>query len=510
MHEEPPLHPAPAGARKAIVIGAGLGGLSTAIHLAHAGWAVTLLEASEQAGGKAGTVTLPGGVVVDTGPSVLTLPEVLDPLLAKAGMARGSDLRLVQPEPAFRYRFMDGTRVDLHHDPGATVAAIAVALGSDAGREFASFLDYSRRIWDAAAPRFVYGAAPGWRTVLSYGLPALFDLPAIDPLRGMQTAIRKQVRSPHLRMILGRYATYNGSDLRRAPATLNCIAHVELSLGGYGIAGGVSALVDVLVEATRRLGVDLRLGSPVAQVLLRSDGRVRGVRGADGQEYPAEVVVNNADAAWLRDALPPDSPHGMGRLPVGSMSGWNAVIRAQHQADRPAHEVLFCTDYDQEFADIFDRDQPPAEPTLYLCAQARAHGRKGWPDAEPLFIMANAPPEPTRGPRDPAVWTALEDRALTRLRAAALIQPGDAVLWRRSPGDLAARFPGSRGSLYGAASNDPFAAFRRPPTASIKLPGLYLASGSAHLAAACRWPSSPAPPPRVIFRDHPTAMDVSP
>ncbi|MGB0680403.1 MAG: phytoene desaturase family protein, partial [Polyangiales bacterium] len=136
--------------------------------------------------------------------------------------------------------------------------------------------------------------------------------------------------------------------------------------------------------------------------------------------------------------------------------------------------------YNREFADLFDRQQPPDEPTLYLCAQEKAHQRSGWAEHEPLFLMVNAPAERPDRPTPDAIWQALKTRALARARAHGLLDPGDSVVWERSPADLAARFPGSQGALYGAASNDPWAAFRRPANRHPRVPGLYLASGTAH------------------------------
>lgn len=462
----------------ALVVGAGLGGLAAAIRLARTGHRVVVLEAADQPGGKAGTVTL-DGVVVDTGPSMLTLPQVLDPLLAAGGLTLGTDLKLIQPEPAFRYRYVDGTVLDLHHDLDATAASVASALGPTAADEFLGFVSYAGRIWDKAAPRFVFGPAPSWRAVLSYGLPALFDLPAIDPLRSMQRAIRAQVTSEHLRMLFARFATYNGSDVRRAPATLNCIAHVELALGGYGIEGGVHALVEVLVSVARGLGVEIRLGCPVATVDLQA-GRVAGLTLTDGTSLQAPVVVSNADAGWLGAALPAGTRHGLPDPPQGSMSGWNALVRAARKPDRPPHEVFFCTNYDQEFADLFDHTRPPVEPTLYLCAQEKSHHRTGWAHDEPVFVMVNAPCETPGAPTPDAVWDAVQETALLRARRASLFTEEDTVVWSRTPADLAHRFPGSNGSLYGAASNDTFAAFRRPPNQLHSVPGLFLATGSAH------------------------------
>ncbi len=149
--------------------------------------------------------------------------------------------------------------------------------------------------------------------------------------------------------------------------------------------------------------------------------------------------------------------------------------------------MFFPRDYHREFADIFEADRPPEEPTLYLCAQSRAHARAGWPgdDAspagyEPIFVMANAPAEPPQGARDPAVWDALKARVEARLGRGGLADESDEFIWVRTPTDLARTFPGTRGAIYGGSSNGRASAFQRPPNRVSRLPGLYLASGGAH------------------------------
>jgi len=464
-----------------VVIGAGLGGLAAAVELAAAGHAVQVVEALDRVGGKAGVETV-DGVSFDTGPSVLTMPDVLAGILAHAGMQLGTDVVLRQPEPAFRYRWPDGTVVDMHHDVGATLDSVGAGLGSSARTELERFLGYSQAIWDAAAPRFVYGAAPTVARVMAMGLGALADLRHIDPLRSMDGGIRRFVRTPRLVDILRRYATYNGSDPRRAPATLNCIAHVELALGGYGIEGGISRIPEALAEAARRLGARFLLETPVHGLRL-SGGRVTGVHTDDGT-LDADIVVTNADAAQLTaELLPSGTRHAIPVDGTPSMSGWNTLYRAAPPAEgqgRPAHEVLFPDRYEDEFRDIFDRERPPEDPTVYLCAQAACHGRQTWPDAEPLFAMANAPAEPATEPSDAALWTALAATVRRRLETAGLLKADDPAIWTRTPTDLAQRFPGSRGAIYGLASNDMMAAFRRPRNTAPGVPGLFLASGSAH------------------------------
>ncbi|MEC8423452.1 MAG: FAD-dependent oxidoreductase, partial [Myxococcota bacterium] len=318
--------------------------------------------------------------------------------------------------------------------------------------------------------------------VMAMGLGALADLRHIDPLRSMDSGIARFVRTPRLVDILRRYATYNGSDPRRAPATLNCIAHVELALGGYGIEGGIHRVPAALAEAAQRLGARFRFQTPARGVQL-TDGRVAGVRTDDGV-IPADLVITNADAAQLtEELLPRGTRHGIPVNGTPSMSGWNTVYRAAFPTDgttRPAHEVLFPQDYSAEFADIFDHDRPPREPTVYVCAQGTCHGRAHWGDAEPVFAMANAPAEPPDTARDPAVWTTLAQTVRDRLTGSGLLGPDDVPVWTRTPSELAVQFPGSRGAIYGLASNDMTAAFRRPRNAAPAVPGLFLASGSAH------------------------------
>lgn len=461
-----------------IVIGAGIGGLAAALTAAARGLPVRVVEAGDRPGGKAGTVTV-DGVVIDTGPSVLTLPEVFAGLFERAGLRWDDVVGLRRLDPGFRYRYADGCVLEVAHDPEDTLSRVRTALGSDAESQLASFLAYSRGIWDAAAPHFVLGPAPTWAAMAGLALRHPRALTAVDPMRSMAAGIDRHVREPHLRMLLRRYATYNGSDPRRAPATLNCIAHVELSLGGYGIQGGIHALVDAMVAAIEARGGVVECSTPVERLLVR-DGAVVGIAVAGGAQRRGRAVVVNADVGWLRETALPEAARHLPGAPAPSMSGWTGALRAARGTDRLPHEVVFPEGYEAEFADIFDRDRPPAQPTVYLCAQERCHGVSGWPEAEPVFVMANAPAEPAAGPRAPQVWADLEAAVERRIRAAGLWSEGDALVWRRSPTDLAAQFPGSRGAIYGAASNDRFAAFKRPPNRVRSMPGLYLASGSAH------------------------------
>ncbi len=465
----------------ALVIGAGSGGLSAAIELAAAGRNVTVLEAGDAPGGKIGCATFEG-VEFDTGPSLLTLPEVLDAVLKRANTSLADELTLLTPAPLFRYRWPDGATLDVAHAPEETLANIDRTFGHSAATEFRSFLDYTRDIWNIAAPPFIFGDAPSFATLMRMGLSGLSTSRKIDPMRTMWQAISNRVTEPHLRLLLARYATYNGSDPYVAPATLNCIAHVEISLGGYGVAGGMAAIARAFERVAKRLGVTFRYNTRVAHITVENSS-VRGVVTTAGETFNASVIVSNADVAHLAsDLLTPATPHDIQGRYEHSMSGWTATLKARRRdpSQRAAHEVLFSSDYPREFEQIFRDKRPPDDPTIYLCAQEKAHARNGWQDHEPLFVMINAPALRVEGETMRALYANVADRIKAILTRHNLIDPDDHFVWQRTPDDLAIRFPGSLGSIYGPSSNGRFAAFQRTANRSSRLNGLFVASGSAH------------------------------
>lgn len=463
--------------RQIVVIGAGIGGLASAIGAAAAGASVTVVDLLERAGGKANIGNV-DGVEFDTGPSVVTLLNELDAVFAQAGVRLQDMVTPIESETPFRYLYPDsGVSIDIFADWARSRASIASAIGEQAAQQADEFLAYCGRIWAAAEPHFIAAPQPtlarmGWLTLRHPGA-----VMAIDSMRTMKQAIDQRVTHPHLRDLFYRYATYNGSDVRRAPATLNCISYVELGLGGYGIEGGLYELVRAMQDVAHQLGVAFRFGERAERIVL--DGaRARGVELAGGETMPCDAVVVNADSAHLFEHLL-RRPAAQQKL-ESSMSGWTAVVRARRRAERPAHCVLFAEDYVQEFVDIFDNERPPETPTVYLCAQEKAHGRSGWAEHEPVFVMANAPAEPVGGESAPGIWPALRERVMQRLVQAGLNDADDEVVWERTPTMLAQAFPDSRGSIYGPASNDRFAAFRRTGNRVQGVAGVYAASGSAH------------------------------
>ncbi len=504
--------------RRVAVIGAGFGGLSAALALRASGHHVTVYEAGHRVGGKADRLSA-NGRSFDTGPSLLTMPDVLEQVFVQAGTTTSEQVTLRRLKPAFRYLFPDGTRLDLDDEPDAQAEAVKATLGPIVATDYVRILAHCRQIWDVAAPSFVYGDAPSFGTIAERPLWSARSLGRIDAARSMRSALGSLTRSPHLRALFARFATYSGSDARVAPATLLCVGWVELGLGSWGVLGGISAVARALAARFVALGGELRVGTGVAEILLEGD-RVAGVRLEDGQSVRHDVVVSNADTRALYETLLPPQRYAPGasiafaqrrlaraaRESTPSMSGWNAVVMTP-PAGRAAHTVLFpkaapgeAIDdaYYDEFAAIFDRNTLRQHPTIYACDQRIAHADDAHADdahaddahaddahaddpqgAGPVFLMVNAPSASACEAGPGIDFAALEVESLARLRAAGVLGDGHTV-FRRTPTGLADRFPGSDGALYGAASNSRFAAFLRPGNRVAGIRGLYVASGTAH------------------------------
>ncbi len=462
-----------------VVVGAGMGGLAVAARLARAGHRVTVCEQAEVVGGKLGEYTR-DGFRFDTGPSLLTLPAVYRDLFRKTGRPLEEVCDLVPVEPAARYRFGDGTVLDVPNTGAYGVcAALDGVLGGGAGAQWQELLDRGSAIWDATRDAVLGSALDGPGDLLRL-LRRPADLRAVAPWRTLRGLGAHYLRDPRLRMLLDRYATYTGSDPRRAPAALAAIPYVEQTFGSWYVRGGLRRLADALAERALRCGAVLRTGADVTAVEV-SGGRACGVALATGERLAADVVVSDADAGHLYGDLV-QAPGALRRLrrATPSLAGYVLLLGVRGATPGLAHHtVLFPADYDAEFDAIFGPAPRPVEdPTIYLAVADDPSVAP--PDCQAWFVLVNAP---RHGPVDwttPGVAAGYADQLL-RLLAERGYEVRDRLAfceWR-TPADLASATRSPGGAIYGTSSNGLRAAFRRPANAS-PVPGLYLVGGSAH------------------------------
>jgi phytoene desaturase len=462
---------------RVVVVGGGVGGLCAAIRLAAAGHRVTLCERRAELGGKL-AVLHRDGFTYDIGPSLVTLPHVFDELFRVAGSSLADEVQMVRLDPAFRYTWPDGSRLDLPADrDGAREAVEGFSPGS--GAAWDAFHARARRTWEVSERTFFAGdMGSPWQ--LARRLRHASDLTAIDPFTTLASRAASTFRDPRLAQWAMRYATYSGSSPYTAPATLACIPHIEAELGCWYPMGGLGALRDAFVRTAERIGVDLRSESDVASIM-RTGERVAGVELATGERIDADVVVANVDAAHLyRELLPIASAARKVQAAPRSTSGFVVCLGTTGSSDRLAHHtVAFSTDYEREFAQLVDERRAPDEPTVYVCASSVTDASQAPPGGQNWFVLVNAPwlDGRTDWRREAEGYA---DRVMATLAKHGVTPMGE-VAHRDviTPLDLEARTRSVGGSIYGTASDGRRAAFLRPGNRG-PLRGLYLAGGSSH------------------------------
>lgn len=465
-----------------IVIGAGIGGLSAAIRLAVAGKQVTILEKNPHVGGKMYTYTA-DGFRWDTGPSVITMRHVFEDLFKAAHRDINDYLTLLPVDPLTRYFYSDGTILDAARDL-STMAQAIERLDERDIEGYLAYLAYAARIHRITGPVFIYDKPP---TPASFTHVPIQDWLKADPLRTMQGAIEHFVKSPHLRQLLGRFATYVGGSPFEAPATLNVIAHVELTGGVWYPQGGIYQIAKALENLARELGVEICTEHAVKQIQVDSSNyHITGVQLPDDSVIPTHTVVTNVDVTTAVNQLLPDhaiKPDKKKRLNhyEPSCSGFVLLLGVNGEHPELAHHnVFFSGDYRREFQMIFKQGLPPDDPTIYVAITSKTDKDHAPEGHENWFILINAPALSNRYDWD-ANKQAYRELVLNKL-AERGIDIRQKIVSEKiiTPIDLQEMSGAWRGALYGPSANKKFTAFMRPNNRSHDVKGLYFAGGTTH------------------------------
>ncbi|MEM9226748.1 MAG: phytoene desaturase family protein, partial [Verrucomicrobiota bacterium] len=467
---------------RAVVIGGGLGGLSAAIHLRAAGHEVLLLEKNATLGGKCNHIEWEG-FHFDTGPSLLTLPHILDEVFAAAGKNRADYLELTRLAPACRYTFADGTLFDAPGDINGFRAAVAETFPEDAA-VLDKFLRDGQILWDISGPMFLFNRFRLSNAFRVGPLKALRGLSALMP-QTLEQSLKKQFRDHRLIQLFSRYATYNGSEPARTPATFNVIAHAEMAYGSWHCMGGMTAMVHALEKLARDIGIEIQTESEVASLTFSPDGKaVSGLKLVSEKQLQADHIVINADALTaLTGSLLSEHPQSsiwqkQWSTKEASSSGYVLLLALDKPVDGLAcHNIFFNADYRDEFRDLFESTRPLQDPTIYVSIPGKVDPSQAPAGKEAWFVLVNAPSLD----RFDDWQESYIDFLLEKMQR---VIPGfnrSDILWQKSlpPSFLKERYHAWHGSIYGPSSNSQRDAFFRVPNRS-RVKGLSFAGGSAH------------------------------
>lgn len=459
--------------------------MAVAARLRVRGHHVTLLEQAETYGGKARQYRR-DGFVFDTGPSLLTLPAVYRDLFLKTGKALEDTVDLQPVEPGTSYRWAAGTHATV---PGVGITGVAAALGDALGGtaadDWRTLMRRAAHVWRLTRKSVLESELSGPKDLFSLA-SSMTDIRTVAPWQTLRGIGNRNLRDPRLVTFLDRYATYSGSDPRKAPAALVTIPYVEQNFGSWHVGGGIGSLVTALFERCLERGVTVEFNADVERIEIAA-GRVTAVLLTSGRRLPADVVVSDADATHLYADLltDPSAAKPLKQINRATPSFSGFVILAAVTGRTPGiahHNVWFPTDYDDEFNSVF-AGRPASDPTIYACVPADP-AMKPDGEHESWFILVNAPRHGQQPDefdwRAPDVATQYATAILSKL-ATRGVDLRDRLLWShvRTPADLETESRAPGGAIYGTSSNGVRAAFLRPANRS-PIPGLFLVGGSSH------------------------------
>lgn len=371
---------------RVVVVGAGLGGLACALHLAGAGREVTVLERAAEPGGRAGRFG-EAGYEFDTGPTVLTMPELIEEALAAVGERLDDWLTLSPLDPAYRAWFPDGTHVDVIADPARMAQHLAEVCGPREAEGYRRYVGWARRLWRLQRADFIERNFDRPTDLLTGNLLGLL---AAGGFGRLQPRVDRFFRDPRTRRIFSFQALYAGLAPHRALASYAVIAYLDTVRGVCFPHGGVHAVPRALAGAAEKHGVTIHYGTTAARVETRA-GRAVAVVTGDGQRLPADVVVLNPDLPAAHRLLPDQAGVPRRRLRmspscvvvhIGSTQGYRRIAH---------HNLHFGRSWRRTFDEVIRRGRLMSDPSLLLTNPSRTDPRLAPAGRHSYYLLAPVP-----------------------------------------------------------------------------------------------------------------------
>lgn len=462
-----------------VVVGAGIAGLATSVRLALQGHQVDVFEANSYPGGKL-TVFENAGYRFDAGPSLFTLPHLVDELFTLAGKNPKDHFSYIKKEVACRYFWDDQTELTAWAD-AEKFAAEAGTLTQTPPEAISLHLKQAALLYKITSGIFLerslhqiknYWHKDVWR--------ALRYLPKLELTKTLNQVNAKRFQSPKLVQLFNRFATYNGSNPYQTPGVMLIIPHLEHNIGTYFPKGGMHAITQSIYELAVSLGVQFHFDAPVEEIVVEHE-KVRGVI-TNSICHIADAVVSNMDVVptyrkLLKKQPAPEKILSQPRSSSALIFYWG-IQRSFPELD--LHNIFFSNNYAAEFKAIFEDKTLYKDPTVYIHISSKDEPGDAPPGCENWFVMINVPGDTGQD------WDALIPKArewiLNKLSnrlgvdVAALIETEDLL----EPRLIEQKTSSYQGSLYGASSNNRMAAFFRHPNFSNHIQGLYFCGGSVH------------------------------
>jgi phytoene desaturase len=413
---------------RTIVVGAGLGGLSAACHLAGRGHEVVVVERDAGPGGRAGVVE-EAGFRIDSGPTVLTMVGLLEQTFAAAGAGLHDHISLQPLDPMYRACFPDGSELRVRRERAAMAEEIRGFAGAGEAAAFERFCAWLRELYELEMRHFI---ARNYRSPLDLTRDpaAMVRLVRLGAFRKLAPTVARYFRDPRLQRVFSFQAMYAGLSPFEALAIYCVITYMDTVEGVYFPEGGIHEVGRGLAHAAEKAGATFRYGEPVDRITRRADGSVRGVQLASGDRIIADAVVCNVDLPVAYRALlglPPPRVARRGRYSPSCVV-WLAGVRGRLPDGAAHHNLHFGRAWREAFAALMERGERMPDPSILVTSATASDPTLAPVGSASLFALEPAPN--LDGHVD---WEAERPRLREQLvrRVAALGYPTDHVVVER-------------------------------------------------------------------------------
>jgi phytoene desaturase len=468
---------------RAVVIGAGFGGLAAALRLACKGWRVQVLEALGAPGGRA-SVHREAGFTFDLGPTIVTVPHLFEELWTLAGRRMSDDINLRALDPFYRIRFDDGSWFDYNGDPEHMRAEVArINPGDLPGYE--RFMAEAERCWRIGFEE-LGATAFDTRADLIAAVPALLKMRSWRTMRAM---VESHFRDPKLRVVFSFHPLLIGGNPSSVTCTYSLINQLERRFGVHWAVGGTGALVNGLCKLLGECGVPIRCNAAVKRIVVEG-GRARGVVLENGERIDADIVVSNGDTAWTyRNLVAPEhrrvwTDRKLDRARY-SMSLFVWYFGVDRRYDDVAHHTMVLGPrYEGLLHDIFKRHHLAEDFSLYLHRPTASDASMAPPGCDTFYALSPVPHLDSG-----TDWTACAEayRRAIEQRLAGTLLPGLAqrVLVSKvmTPLDFEQRLRSCKGAAFGLEPLLLQSAWFRPHNRSEDVAGLFMVGAGTHPGA---------------------------
>ncbi|MBV6685827.1 phytoene desaturase [Bacillus sp. JRC01] len=468
--------------REVVIVGGGIAGMSAAIRLAAEGHAVTILEKGERLGGKLNQRN-GKGFTFDTGPSILTMPWVLEKVFSHADRDVHDYIEIVRVDPGWRTFFEDGKVIDLSADLPTLLAEIKKQSPDDAEQLF-QYLSYGSKMYELTMKSFYKKSISGLQDLrMMHGVKELLQM---DPMKSMDAATRKFIKDKHLRQLFNFLIMYVGSSPYQSPAIMSQLTHVQLGIGVHYVKGGMYKIAEAMEKLLGELGVDVRLRCEVEDIVT-TGSRAEGVRTKLGEVVPADLVISNLEAIPAYQSLLGELPEAKTEVEelskyAPSVSGLVMLLGVDKTYDHLSHHnFFFSEDPKKEFHQIFEEKKMADDPTVYIGISSKTDPSQAPVGKENLFILTHVPPL-KKGEDWSRHEEAYREVILNKLERMGVegIREHIEFEYTFTPNDIQKLYGSNGGSIYGTVTDRKLNGGFKVPNKSRILSNVYFVGGSTH------------------------------